>query len=141
MHQLAAQDLIRDEVLLIAPPGHPLAGRGTLMMASLKGQPVVAYTPATAARKRLLARFAEAGAPLHLMMELPSIPMIKAFVVSGEGLAFLPRIAVEPDLKAGRLAALPVEGLRLERTLRMLWSTQRPLSCAAQAFVSLGTQP
>jgi len=139
MHQLAAQELVRDEVLLIAPPDHPLAGRGPLEMGALKGQPVVAYTPATAARKRLLGRFEAAGAPLRLVMELPSIPMIKAFVGSGEGLAFLPRIAVEPELKARKLVALPVEGLKLERTLRMIWNTQRPLSAAAQAFVSLVT--
>lgn len=139
MHQLVAQDLVRDEVLLIAPPDHPFAGRRSLEMHSLKGQPVVAYAPATTARKRLLSRFEEADAPLRLVMELPSIPMIKAFVISGEGLAFLPRIAVEPELKAGRLVALTVAGLKLERTLRILWSTQRPLSSAAQAFISLGT--
>lgn len=137
MRQLAALELVRDEVLLIAPPDHPLAGRGPLEMGALKGQPVVAYAPATAARKRLLGRFEAADAPLRLVMELPSIPMIKAFVGSGEGLAFLPRIAVEPELKTGRLVALPVEGLKLERTLRMIWNTQRPLSAAAQAFVSL----
>ena len=67
-------------------------------------------------------------------MELNSLEAIKNAVKAGLGVAFLSLTAVADDLTSGCLQQLPVEGLEVKRTLRMIFSPGRYQSQAAMSF-------
>ena len=49
----------------------------------------------------------------------------------------LSALAVADDLDAGRLVAVPTEGVKLARSLRAVWPTDRPLPPLARDLVSI----
>ena len=61
--------------------------------------------------------------------------------MAGAGPAVLSELAVRDDLSAGRLRTVGVEGLRLERTLRAIWSGGSSVPAgAARDLVSLAVR-
>jgi DNA-binding transcriptional LysR family regulator len=71
------------------------------------------------------------------MVELASTTAIKAAVASGTGPGVLSRLATLGDVQDGRLVIVPTEGLSLERSIRVVWAPNRPLSSAATRFLRL----
>ena len=51
-------------------------------------------------------------------------------------MAVLSRRAVEREVAAGRLRALPVGGLTLERDMFVVWDRRRALPAAARLFLA-----
>jgi DNA-binding transcriptional LysR family regulator len=68
-------------------------------------------------------------------VELPSLEAIKRFVQRGNGVAFLPKLTVEPELRAGVLVAVQVPELQAERKLRLVYRKQAALSHAGREFL------
>jgi DNA-binding transcriptional LysR family regulator len=55
----------------------------------------------------------------------------------GNGVAFLPEIAVETELSRGELVHIPVKELRLHRKLRLIYRKAAGLSHAGRAFLKV----
>jgi DNA-binding transcriptional LysR family regulator len=70
-------------------------------------------------------------------VELPSLEAIKRFVEMGNGVALVPRLTVEPELKSGSLVRIEVPELQTERKLRVVYRKQANLSHAALAFLKV----
>src|SRR5664280_2709452 len=66
-----------------------------------------------------------------LVVVLASTTAIKASVAAGTGPGVLSRLAVEPEVADGRIVVVPTSGIRLERLIRAIWSSERPLMPAA----------
>lgn len=58
--------------------------------------------------------------PANLSMELDSTEAIKSAVEAGLGIGFVPRRAIEKELKLGTVAELNVEGISIERHFSIL---------------------
>ena len=50
---------------------------------------------------------------------------------------FLPRLAVEAEIKSGKLAEVPVKGMKIEKTLRLVYRREASLSHAAKSFLEI----
>jgi len=68
-------------------------------------------------------------------VELGSTTAIKAAVVSGAGPGVLSRLAIETDVQDGRLVIVEIDGVALERSIRLVWSNERALSPAAKQLM------
>jgi len=68
-------------------------------------------------------------------VELPSLEAIKRFVQMGNGVALVPRLTVEGDLESGKLVAVKVPELQMERKLRLVYRRGAALSHAAREFL------
>jgi DNA-binding transcriptional LysR family regulator len=70
--------------------------------------------------------------------------MIKLLVQHGEGISFLVREAVAPELRSGKLATIGMEGTQLFLDVSIAFVKNQPLSPPGQAFLeklqSLGTK-
>jgi DNA-binding transcriptional LysR family regulator len=88
-------------------------------------------------RLKVLEAFARHKTPLNMDVEMPTLEAIKRFVAAGNGVALVPRIAVEPELARGDLIAVPVKELKLERKLRIIYRKGGQLSHAARAFLQV----
>jgi len=62
---------------------------------------------------------------------------IKRFVEMGNGVALVPRLTVEPELRSGALVKVPIQELQIERKLRLVYRRQASLSHAALAFLKV----
>jgi LysR family transcriptional regulator, low CO2-responsive transcriptional regulator len=129
-----------DELTLVVPPGHPWGRRKRVSLDELAGQPLVLREVGSGSRWCLEQGLARAGKPLtdlRVALELGSNEAIKEAVLRGLGLAFLSRLAVEKELRAGQLAAVRVDGLRLAREMFAVSDRRRALPIPARLFLDL----
>jgi DNA-binding transcriptional LysR family regulator len=70
-------------------------------------------------------------------MELPSVGMIKRFVVADAGVSFISESFAKDYVKAGEVKLLNVEGVDLWRELGLIYRRDRSLPRAAQALIGL----
>ena len=69
-------------------------------------------------------------------MNLGSIEVMKRFVAIGLGLAIVPRVAVEDEVRAGQVVAIPIHGLPI-REIGLVERTGKRRSAATTAFLQL----
>ncbi|HMN03670.1 MAG TPA: selenium metabolism-associated LysR family transcriptional regulator [Geobacter anodireducens] len=128
----------RDEIRLIAAPGHPLAGTGAVPLAELANHGFVFRERGSGTAKSVAEALADAGLPaerLHVRACLGSNEAVKQAVATGLGLSFVSELSVRKELARGELVELPVEGLTIARTFYLVARTGRELSPPALAFI------
>jgi DNA-binding transcriptional LysR family regulator len=132
--ELAAEVFHQDELVMIAAPGHRLAGQPRVSLGAVREEPFILREPGSGTRaveERALARL---KLPVRVVMALGSTEAIKRVVAEGVGLAIVSRLAVVAECAAGTLAVLPVAGLRIERPLHLVRQRGRRDGPAMQAF-------
>ena len=129
--------VLKDELVLIMHPDHPLAQRAAVTVEELGKESFVAHNVKTGSRQRVIEVFAQHRTPLNITLELATIETIKRFVQLKIGLGFVPRMCVAEELERGSLAAVPVQDLTYERTLWVTHRREMTFSHAAEAFLEL----
>jgi DNA-binding transcriptional LysR family regulator len=130
----------RDRLALLVPAGHRLAGRKRVSLPELGRQPLILREAGSGSRRCLEEALARAGKSLRdlqVVLEVGSNEAIKEAVLRGVGLAVLSTRAVEKELHAGQLHALPVTGLSLVREMLAVWDRRRPLPIPARLFLEV----
>jgi DNA-binding transcriptional LysR family regulator len=129
--------LRRDRLVVVTPPGHPLARRRRLSLAALDGQPFIAFERDIPTRRLIDRLLRQQGVEVAPVMELDNIETIKRSVEAGLGLSVLPAPALVAEVRAGTLVARhPIEG-PLERPIGVIHRRGRELTAAARAFLDL----
>jgi len=126
-----------DELVLLVPPAHPLAGRDEVTMEEMGRQAIIAHNDPSPARERVLRLYEQRHAPLNIRMSLPSLDGIKRAVEMGLGVALLPRRCAQGEIARGQLVPVRVPDLRSPREIRFVYRRGGGLSHAAQAFLEV----
>ena len=134
---LTSFPVLKDELVLIMHPDHPLAKRAAVTVEELGKESFVAHNVKTGSRQRVIEAFAHHRTPLNITLELATIETIKRFVQLKIGLGFVPRMCVAEELERGSLAAVPVQDLTYERTLWVTHRREMTFSHAAAAFLEI----
>jgi DNA-binding transcriptional LysR family regulator len=134
--ELTILRFLSDELAVVAPAGHRLAGRHGLSLKDLQDQPFVMREPASGSRWSLEKAARKAGAKLTVAMELGSNGAIKHAVESGLGLAVLSRYACALELAGGRLVELDVRGFPIRRDWHIVHLRRRRLPASVNAFIA-----
>ena len=129
--------VFRDELVFVVPAAHPLAKAKTVSIRQLGAESFVAHNVVSPYRLKVLEAFKRHKTPLNMDVEMPTIEAIKRFVAAGNGVALVPRVAVEPELRRGELVSVTVQELRLERKLRVIYRRAGQLSHAGRAFLQV----
>ncbi|MGE0405551.1 MAG: LysR substrate-binding domain-containing protein [Candidatus Korobacteraceae bacterium] len=127
----------RDELALVVYPRHPLASSKQVNVRDLGVESFVAHNVASPFRGKVIEAFRRYRTSLNMDTELPTIEAIKKFVISGNGVALLPALAVEDELQRGELVRVAVRDLKLERKLRIVYRRNAQLSHAGRAFLKI----
>jgi DNA-binding transcriptional LysR family regulator len=135
--ELEAEVFHHDELVVIASPGHPLAGKPRVPPSALQQEPFVLREPGSGTRAVEERALAGLKSPVRVVLALGSTEAIKRVVAEGVGLAIVSRLAVRAECAAGTLAVLPVAGLRIERPLHLVRRKGRRDGPALQAFSSV----
>lgn len=121
-------------LVMIAPPGHPLAGR-VLRPADVAAEPFVMRELGSGTRIAAERYFAAQGFAPVVRMELGANEAIKQAVMAGLGLSVISRGSALLELEEGYLVELSVDGFPLVRHWHVAWPRGKRLSVGAQAFL------
>ncbi|MGH2500204.1 MAG: LysR family transcriptional regulator [Candidatus Limnocylindria bacterium] len=130
---LETMPLLREELVVAAPRGHPLAKREALAVSDLRGVPLVMFRDGYDLRAATLAACRAAGFEATLAIEGGEMDGVLQLAAAGLGVAVVPSMVLRRgvDLRAVRLRP------RLVRTVGFAHRRDRRLSRAAQAFVEV----
>jgi DNA-binding transcriptional LysR family regulator len=131
------QVLYVDHLSFVVAPDHRLAKEKLLSIKDLEKETFVAHNVASPYRDAVMKAFQQQQTQLNMDIEMPTVESIRRMVQSGLGVAFLPRVCVDQDLRTGILKEIPVKELQLERKIYLLSVDKRPLTHAASAFQEL----
>lgn len=129
-----------DELVVIAPIGHWLIGRGSTSRATVQDiarEQFLVREPGSGTREVSEAALARHGVRLERTMRVGGTEAIKQAVAAGLGLAIVSRAAAADQLALGRIAVLNVDGLTIRRTLTRLELRERAKSVAARELEGL----
>ncbi|HEY2429899.1 MAG TPA: LysR family transcriptional regulator [Acidimicrobiales bacterium] len=112
---LTCESLFDEDLLLVVPAGHPLAGRAGLEMAELADVELILPPPGTAFRGELDAAAVTAGVVLRPMAEVDGLRLIAGMAMEGRGPAIVPATGVSGPSDPDLWRALPVRGLPRRR--------------------------
>jgi DNA-binding transcriptional LysR family regulator len=128
-----------DEIALIVSPKHRLAGRKMVSVSELGVESFIAHNVKSPYRDRVVQTFEKHRTPLNISMEMPTLEAIKRLVERDVGVALIPSMAAQMEIKLGQLAALKVREMNLKRHLYLIHRKGARLSHAAKAFFNIAT--
>ncbi len=112
---LMTEPALREELLLVTTPRHPLARRKPVSPAELAEQPFVLFEPGSATRRVIDHFFAGQNIEPLIVMDTENVEIIKAMVRTGLGISIVPYQAIAREVKAGQLFCTRIEGHELFR--------------------------
>ena len=136
------EPFFEDEVILVCPPSHPIAGR-TVTIEELRGEQLILMQEGAGVRQIVDDELRGLGLRLRdldVRLELGLQESVRSAVQAGYGITFISRSAVETELAAGTLASARVEGIEATREISLVRSTGRTPTRAAEAFVSFARE-
>jgi DNA-binding transcriptional LysR family regulator len=139
---LVTEHVRDDELLVVAAPGHPWAGRRRpLGLAEIAATPLVMREAGSGTRDTLTDHLAAQDPPLRplIAMELGTSAAVRSAIAAGVGPGVLSRLAVRDDLVLGRLVAVEVAGPPLTRQLTAVWKPDDPLPPEGQRLLAVAT--
>jgi len=135
--QLQIVPLGHDELVVAAPPGHPIARRARCSLSALEGQPFIGFDRDIPTRRLVDSLLRRHRVRVSYAMELDNVETIKRSVEAGLGLSLLPAPTLVSEIRARTLVGRPpVEG-PFRRPLGVMYRRTRELSAAARAFLAL----
>lgn len=137
--RLTVVTIHRDELVIIVPAHHPLAGAGRASISSVAQYPVL-LPKVGRTRDSLETLFHERGLKPKIAMELDSSELLKRFVAANVGVGFIARSNVIEDAKAGVLTAVPISDASIRRDLALVFRKDKALSRAALAFIEIAVK-
>jgi DNA-binding transcriptional LysR family regulator len=136
-HELRSVEVHSDELMLIASPRHPLAGREELTIHDLVGEPFILHHQCSTTEQKILRMFEAHNLRCNISAELWSFENVKDFVRQDVGLAIVPGICVEQELPAGTLTRIPFRELDVPRKTLMIFRDQSYRSESSRRFVEV----
>ena len=125
-----------DEIKLILPAGHRLAGRPAVRCEELVGQ-MLLLPKGGATRARVNAWLEPVEDQVQISMELDSTEMIKRFVLAGMGISFMAVSHFQEGLEDGQFAAVSLAPEPLIRRLGLVYRRDKALSKAGLGFIQV----
>ncbi len=132
--ETVAEPFARHPHVMVAAPGHPLAGKRRIALARVAEEPFILREPGSGTRGLLEKLFADHGLAIRVAMQMASNETIKQAVQAGMGLSLLSRHTLGLELESGRLVELDVVGLPIVRNWYVVHLAAKRLSPLAGAF-------
>ena len=131
---LSAELFLDNPLVVIAPPGHPLAKLKRVKFDRLAEETFLSRELGSGTRSAMERVFAQHHIQPRISMKMETNEAIKQAVQAGMGLGILSLHSIELELETGRLAMLNVENFPLLRHWFVAHRSNKRLSSAALAF-------
>ncbi len=128
--------MFKDEVQVVVPKNHPLAKKRSVTIEEVAHYPLI--LPKTGHTRVVVDRlFREFRDHIQISMELASVETQKKFVGAGLGISLINRAYAQPEVAAGVLKLIPLEGQKIYRELGLIYRRDRYLSLPAKVFIDV----
>jgi DNA-binding transcriptional LysR family regulator len=132
---LISENWLQDEMLVVAPPGHPLANQVAIPLSRLGGETWVLREPQSGSREQFIQQVQPELPNWQAGLELNTLEAVMLAVEKGLGISFISRLAASDRLADGRLIALPLTR-RFPRQLSLIWHKQKYHSASLRHFIN-----
>jgi LysR family transcriptional regulator, transcription activator of glutamate synthase operon len=134
-HGLGLAQLISEELVVLLPPRHSLAGRKRIRMAELAGEQFISFREGARLRELLMAAGEHAGFEPRVTLESNESERIRRLVARRMGVAILPRS--DADRPGVEVAVTDLVDPVLRRDITLAWRADRRQSPATYEFLQL----
>ena len=125
---------LKEPLVLIVSPNHPLAKRKIVSLRELEGYPFIIRAKGSTTRRIVLEAFKDLNVRPSLLMEAGSSEFIKQWVSEGKGISIIVKRIVEDEEKRGVLKNIPLaEKIYLE--VGLLYLKGEKFNPAIKTFV------
>jgi DNA-binding transcriptional LysR family regulator len=134
---IKTERLSQDQLVAIASPRHKLAKQRTISAYTLAGERLILGERGGNTRRLIDQFFAQAGATLHVAMELSRQQAIKRMVEEDMGVGIVPLQSVKDEVEKGRLIRWWIEGAQINWELGIAQLSNGYDSPIMQKFVAI----
>lgn len=127
-----------DELVVAVPARHGWAKKRTIALEALAGEPFILREEGSGTRRIMEDRLDKTGLPvsgLNISAIVGSSDAMRQAVKAGLGVAILSKRAIQDDLEAGKLSAVRITGVRMERSFFVVLLKGRSRSPLCKAFL------
>jgi len=127
-----------DELVVAIPAAHPWARKRTISLASLKQEPFILREEGSGTRRIMEDRLEKAGislADLSIAAVVGSSDAVRQSVKAGLGVSILSSRALRDDIEARKIAAIRIDGVRMERSFFVILLKGRSRSPLCKSFL------
>src|SRR5205814_7114556 len=107
--------VLREELLLVATPTHPLARRKRVAPQDLAELPFILFEGGSNTRRVIDRFFLAENIEPNVVMDTENVEIIKAMVKTGLGIGIVPYQAIAREVRAGQFFCTRIEGHELVR--------------------------
>jgi DNA-binding transcriptional LysR family regulator len=107
--------VLREELMLVMPTGHPLSSKESVGVEALVGQPFIIFEQGSNTRRTLDEFFVREQIKPNIVAETENIEIIKSMVASGLGISIVPFQSVERETRGGSLKVARIRAQQLVR--------------------------
>lgn len=126
-----------DELVLIAPNSHPLAGSESVEFVRTLEYDFVTFARSASLTRLAISAAEAAGRQMRIRMQARSFDAMCRMVSAGLGIAIMPRAGAAPYASAFALRVLRLTGMWTRRRLLLALRDRAALSRPASAFVEM----
>lgn len=126
-----------DHLAFIVSREHRLAPKEQVSITELGEETFIAHNVVSPYRALVIREFQRNKVPLRMDLEMPTIEAIRKMVQRNQGVAFLPRMTVEEEIRHGIVCEVRVKEMHVDRPIRLAYPARRAMSHAAQAFLEM----
>lgn len=135
--RLQSTIIFTDHLAFIVSPRHRFAQRKSVSITELGMETFIAHNVLSPYREVVLREFQRHKVTLNMDVEMPTVETIRRLVQRNEGVAFLPWMCVEQEIRQKLLCEVEVKEIKVDRKVRLVYPARRALSHAARAFLDL----
>jgi LysR family transcriptional regulator, low CO2-responsive transcriptional regulator len=137
--RLQVVQIHRDELVVMTPPGHPLAKKKEVSVAEIAQYPLL-LPKLGRTREAVDNLLHERRLKPKISMELDSSELMKRFVAADVGIGFVTASHVKAEAKANLLSIIRISDAQIKRDLALVFRKDKALSRAALAFIEIAVK-
>jgi DNA-binding transcriptional LysR family regulator len=112
---LVTVPVLREELLVVTMPTHPLARKRRVQPRDLAGEPFVLFETGSATRRVIDSFFVNEKIEPRVVMDTENVEILKAMVKTGLGISIVPYQAIAREVSAKQFFCARIEGHELIR--------------------------
>jgi DNA-binding transcriptional LysR family regulator len=126
--------LMSEEIYLMVPPGHRLAGHRSIDLSEVEHEPFISLKPGNTIRDLTDGFCRQAGFTPKVAFEGDEPSTIRGLITAGLGVGFVSELVLQGVADPSVLVPLHIDEPRCQRVIGLAWRKEHYLSQAAQQF-------
>jgi DNA-binding transcriptional LysR family regulator len=132
--RFGVESICLDPITMIVSPTHPLAKRRAISVRELNDHACILPAQGSRTRQLVERKLRGAGVNPQVVMQLFGTEAVKKAVEANLGVGFVSGYAVERECILGELKVVKLKGLKLTRSMELIYRKQKYFSPVAQHF-------